>query len=71
MFHLTHEIEASEMTALEAVLTVDEERARLEREADLLNTYITEEVRRTHHTPASDTQEGERGCRILWPCLWA
>jgi hypothetical protein len=49
VFHLTHEIEASEMTALEAVLTVDEERARLEREADLLNTYITEEVRQTDH----------------------
>lgn len=44
VFHLTHEIEASEMTALEAVVSVDEERAKLEKEADLLNHYITEEV---------------------------
>lgn len=46
VFHLTHEIEASEMTALEAVVSVDEERAKLEKEADLLNHYITEEVGR-------------------------
>jgi ATP-binding cassette, subfamily F, member 2 len=44
MFHLTHEIEASEDTALEAVVSVDEERARLEKEADVLNNLMTEEV---------------------------
>lgn len=45
MFHLTHEIEASDMTAMEAVMEVDEERARLEKEADLLNNLMTEDVR--------------------------
>ena len=44
MFHLTHEIEASDMSSLEAVMSVDEERAKLEKEADLLNNLMTEEV---------------------------
>lgn len=43
MFHLTHEIEASDLTALDAVMSVDEERAKLEREADLLNNIMTED----------------------------
>lgn len=43
MFHLTHEIEASDLTALEAVMSVDEERAKLEKEADLLNNIMTED----------------------------
>jgi hypothetical protein len=45
IFHLTHEIEASDMTALEAVMAVDQERADLEHEADQLNTIISTEVR--------------------------
>ena len=37
--------EASDMTALEAVVSVDEERAKLEKEADILNNLMTEDVR--------------------------
>lgn len=33
------------MTALEAVVSVDEERAKLEKEADILNNLMTEDVR--------------------------
>ena len=36
IFHLTREIEASDMTALEAVFNCDEERIKLEKEAELL-----------------------------------
>jgi ATP-binding cassette, subfamily F, member 2 len=41
-FHLKEEVEPSDtMTALDAVMSVDEERARLEKEAEDLNTAIT------------------------------
>uniref|UniRef100_A0A0D6R5B1 ABC transporter domain-containing protein n=1 Tax=Araucaria cunninghamii TaxID=56994 RepID=A0A0D6R5B1_ARACU len=36
IYHLTREIEATDMTALEAVMNCDEERLRLEREAEAL-----------------------------------
>ena len=36
IFHLTNEIEASDKTALECVMEVSEEKARLEKEADEL-----------------------------------
>ncbi|KAF5447257.1 hypothetical protein F2P56_032825 [Juglans regia] len=36
IFHLTREIEASDMSALEAVISCDEERLRLEKEAEVL-----------------------------------
>jgi len=36
IYHLTREIEATDLTALEAVVNVDEERLRLEREAERL-----------------------------------
>ncbi|CAM6020270.1 unnamed protein product [Sphagnum balticum] len=36
IYHLTREIDATEMTALEAVMNVDEERLKLEKEAELL-----------------------------------
>ena len=42
IFHLKEEVEASEVTAFEAVMSVDEERARLERDADDLNNILTE-----------------------------
>jgi len=40
MFHLAEEIEASDKTALQAVMSVDKERQRLEREAEALNDII-------------------------------
>jgi ATP-binding cassette subfamily F protein 2 len=40
IYHLKEEIEPTEMTALEAVMSVDEERTALEREADKLNEQI-------------------------------
>jgi ATP-binding cassette subfamily F protein 2 len=43
IFHLRYEIEASEQTALEAVMTVDSERLALETEADRLNDRLTSE----------------------------
>jgi ATP-binding cassette subfamily F protein 2 len=43
IYHLKHEIEASDMTALEAVLSVDEERGKLQAEADLLSERMTDE----------------------------
>jgi ATPase components of ABC transporters with duplicated ATPase domains len=42
VFHLKEEIEASDtITALEAVMSVDEERERLEKEAENLNEALT------------------------------
>lgn len=43
IFHLTEEIEASDLTAKEAVMAVDEERAKLEAEAEELNDIIAAE----------------------------
>ena len=43
LFHLSEEIEASDMTALEAVITIDKERQVLEAEADALNDVMTTE----------------------------
>ena len=40
IFHLKEEIEASEMTAKEAVMSVDKERALLEKEAEELNDIV-------------------------------
>ncbi|THU47882.1 hypothetical protein C4D60_Mb09t20340 [Musa balbisiana] len=37
IYHLTREIEASDMSALEAVINCDEERLRLEKEAEMLS----------------------------------
>ncbi|KQJ91558.1 hypothetical protein BRADI_4g38302v3, partial [Brachypodium distachyon] len=36
IYHLSHEIEASEMSALEAVISCDEERVKLEKDAEVL-----------------------------------
>ncbi|CAD6270131.1 unnamed protein product [Miscanthus lutarioriparius] len=36
IYHLSHEIEASDMSALQAVVTCDEERVKLEKEAEIL-----------------------------------
>jgi len=42
IFHLKEEVAASETTAFEAVMSVDEERERLEKDADDLNNILTE-----------------------------
>ena len=44
MYHVKEEIEATEMTALEAVMSVDSERARLEAEAEELNDIMADEA---------------------------
>lgn len=41
IFHLSQEIEASDMTAKEAVMSVDVERAKLEAEAEQLSDIVT------------------------------
>jgi ATP-binding cassette, subfamily F, member 2 len=43
IFHLSEEIEASDMTALEAVMSVDKERTKLEKEAEMLNDTMVED----------------------------
>ncbi|RHY34225.1 hypothetical protein DYB32_001870 [Aphanomyces invadans] len=43
IYHLKHEIEATDMTALEAVTSVDEERNRLQAEVDLLSEKMLDE----------------------------
>ena len=43
IFHLSEEIEATEMTAKEAVMSVDKERAKLEAEAEMLNEIMANE----------------------------
>ena len=40
IYHLTREIEASDMSALEAVISCDEERVRLEQEAEALASQV-------------------------------
>ena len=43
IFHLHEEIEATDMTAKEAVMSVDKERAKLEQEAEELNEILANE----------------------------
>ena len=57
IYHLKHEIEASDMTALEAVLSVDEERQKLQNEADLLSEQMTDDS-------LSDEASGEISDRL-------
>jgi ATPase subunit of ABC transporter with duplicated ATPase domains len=40
IYHLTHEIQASDMSALQAVVTCDEERVKLEKEAEILAAQV-------------------------------
>jgi ATPase subunit of ABC transporter with duplicated ATPase domains len=40
IYHLTREIEASDMSSLEAVINCDEERVRLEKEAEQLAAQV-------------------------------
>lgn len=42
IYHLTREIDATDMTSLEAVMNVDEERLVLEREAEKLAQQVSE-----------------------------
>lgn len=41
IYHLTKEIDATDLTALEAVKNVDEERLRLEKEAEKLAQQVS------------------------------
>lgn len=41
IFHLTREIEASDMSSLEAVINCDEERLKLEQEAEVLAGQVS------------------------------
>lgn len=41
IYHLTREIDATDMTALEAVTNVDEERLKLEKEAEKLAAQVS------------------------------
>ena len=43
IYHVAEEIEATEMTALEAVMSVDQERAKLEKEVEQLNDLMAED----------------------------
>lgn len=40
IYHLTREIDATDMTSLQAVMNVDEERLQLEREAEKLAAQV-------------------------------
>jgi ATP-binding cassette, subfamily F, member 2 len=40
IYHLTREIEATDMTSLEAVMNCDEERLKLEKEAEALSAQV-------------------------------
>jgi ATP-binding cassette subfamily F protein 2 len=40
IYHLSHEIEASDMSALGAVISCDEERVKLEKEAEILAAQV-------------------------------
>ena len=62
IFHLSEEIEASDMTAKEAVMSVDVERAKLEAEAEELNEIIANEEGSENSEEAMDrlTQVYER-----------
>lgn len=46
IYHLTREIEASDMSALEAVVNCDEERLRLEKEAEALIEVLVHSLRK-------------------------
>jgi ATP-binding cassette subfamily F protein 2 len=48
IYHVSEEIEASDMTAKEAVMSVDKERAKLEREADELNDLLLDDSCEDH-----------------------
>lgn len=41
IYHLTREIEATDLTSLQAVVNVDEERIRLEKEAEVLAAQVS------------------------------
>ena len=47
-FHLKEEIEATDMTAKEAVMSVDVERSKLEHEAEELNEYLLDDTCADH-----------------------
>jgi ATP-binding cassette subfamily F protein 2 len=40
IYHLTREIEATDLSALQAVMNVDAERLKLEKEAEILSAQV-------------------------------
>ena len=60
VFHVVAEVDPSEMTALEAVLSVDEEKAALEAEADALGDAMGEGVEDEDETAERMTEIFER-----------
>ena len=42
IYHLTREIEATELTALQAVMNVDAERLKLEKEVEILSAQVVQ-----------------------------
>ena len=59
IFHLKEEIEASEITALEAVMSVDEERVKIENEVENLNVALSS------LTEADEMESEEPGGKTL------
>jgi hypothetical protein len=60
VFHLKEEIEASDtVTALEAVMSVDEERNRLEKEAEKLNDVLSSLTEKDTSDGGADGGDGE------------
>ena len=56
IYHLTREIEASDMSALQAVVSCDEERVKLEKEAEILAAQVSSRTPSHNcylHTPFS------------------
>jgi len=44
IYHLTREIEASDMSALQAVVSCNEERVKLEKEAEILAAQVSSQT---------------------------
>lgn len=49
IYHLTREIEASDMSALQAVISCDEERLKLEKEAEILAAQVIQQTQCCNH----------------------
>jgi len=63
IYHLTREIEASDMSSLEAVINCDEERLKLEKEAEILAAQVSFV---THVIVPLETYNISRCCYPLW-----
>ena len=64
IFHLSNEMAASDKTALECVVEVDEERARLEREAETLTSEGDQGSERYKTLFIKLLQENQKGIMV-------